>query len=721
MSYALFVCATVAIGVLAGGLLYYFTAKGRGRWYVLATVWLGWFLAFSVLYLMPTDVESTFVQQCMDENSVAVQRAKAENRTEVVLDDCHPSAYHVPADELKVIWGIVYWSIFALCWFLAPIIQEYCNSGAFRYVVRGSRARGRVDAARSRTAVTDVSSCAAPLPCSFKGKMMYAMQANLVFYGVITLAFCVFLAYIAIVHHLTGRAVFGFAIAASNCWGLFCLIVVMSYGLVEVPRQLWSWGDNARALRHVHFRAVGMQSQRDEAQWLMDDVLSELTDANRTISERDMLYTLLQKLNNAAPESFRERLSRRRDLGKPSASDAIVSEKALAKLRGKLKRATFLTLANEERWERLVREATELEDVITATETGGRTIEWTFPPRKTWYRNIVFPIEYEWYTRIGPIFWRVLAVLAIIASLIIIWCEATIFSTDPDLSLISQMIHVRHESRLLLQTLVFFFVLYMVLCSYSSLFKIRVFSYYEMTRGHSDHNSLLFNTAFTLRLVAPLCYNFLFMIHETESTAFAKVMGSINAVPFFGKIYNAYFPIVIVVLTLFTFFNFGSRIMALFGVKRFAMEQTTDDGSTTAEGRELVGKARDRMLRDLQRRGGTSAGDAYKARRAQRGPLISSETSTSTSEVVLNLAGPSSTQGSREEALSRMLLEGESPPHRGPGGASSGAAAGSRRASDDGFEDMRFGSPPATPARSTTRPSPSRSGSNRVDFFGDDL
>jgi hypothetical protein len=50
-------------------------------------------------------------------------------------------------------------------------------------------------------------------------------------------------------------------------------------------------------------------------------------------------------------------------------------------------------------------------------------------------------IEWYWYVRIAPISLRILAVLAAMMSLIVVWCEVTFFSDTPILSIINLLIH----------------------------------------------------------------------------------------------------------------------------------------------------------------------------------------------------------------------------------------------------------------------------------------
>ncbi|VDO10776.1 unnamed protein product [Rodentolepis nana] len=49
-------------------------------------------------------------------------------------------------------------------------------------------------------------------------------------------------------------------------------------------------------------------------------------------------------------------------------------------------------------------------------------------------------------------------------------------------------------------------------------------------------------------------------------TAFTKFMGHLDVVPSIANGFNAYFPMVVVVLCLVTFFSLGSRLLAWFGM-----------------------------------------------------------------------------------------------------------------------------------------------------------
>ena len=99
-----------------------------------------------------------------------------------------------------------------------------------------------------------------------------SLRENLIFYAVAAVAAAAFLIYIAIKRGFSAGDLVGFGIAASNTWGLFLLIILLGYGLVELPRSLWHASSHAMQLRHSQFRAAVLQSKRDDARENLRDL-----------------------------------------------------------------------------------------------------------------------------------------------------------------------------------------------------------------------------------------------------------------------------------------------------------------------------------------------------------------------------------------------------------------------------------------------------------------
>lgn len=63
------------------------------------------------------------------------------------------------------------------------------------------------------------------------------------------------------------------ASSASNTWGLFLLVLLLGYALVEVPRGLWNNSNLSYVLNHAYFKAAKLSSDKCEAEETVDDVL----------------------------------------------------------------------------------------------------------------------------------------------------------------------------------------------------------------------------------------------------------------------------------------------------------------------------------------------------------------------------------------------------------------------------------------------------------------
>lgn len=63
------------------------------------------------------------------------------------------------------------------------------------------------------------------------------------------------------------------ASSASNTWGLFLLVLLLGYALVEVPRSLWNSSKSGYVLNYSYFKAAKLSSEKCEAEETVDDIL----------------------------------------------------------------------------------------------------------------------------------------------------------------------------------------------------------------------------------------------------------------------------------------------------------------------------------------------------------------------------------------------------------------------------------------------------------------
>lgn len=62
-------------------------------------------------------------------------------------------------------------------------------------------------------------------------------------------------------------------VTASNTWGLFLLVLLLGYGLVEVPRLVWNNAKHQYMLSRTYFKIAKQSTEKTEAEENLEDVL----------------------------------------------------------------------------------------------------------------------------------------------------------------------------------------------------------------------------------------------------------------------------------------------------------------------------------------------------------------------------------------------------------------------------------------------------------------
>lgn len=72
--------------------------------------------------------------------------------------------------------------------------------------------------------------------------------------------------YVAVKDHLDQDGLKRVLIITSNTWGLLALVLLLGYGIVDIPRHLWASSDIKRKLRHLQFKAAKLSTEIAEAE-----------------------------------------------------------------------------------------------------------------------------------------------------------------------------------------------------------------------------------------------------------------------------------------------------------------------------------------------------------------------------------------------------------------------------------------------------------------------
>lgn len=214
--FALDICLCL---VISAYLLFSYGDWMRQRVAVTLAVLIAWYFSFLIIFILPLDVSQTVYKQCVNQNhnltpsSVVTVTAEdihkvKSNATETGSTPSPPSGvcnppYSLLGDNvLPNLWRVVYWSSQLLTWFILPLMQSFSQAGEF----------------------------------TFKGKLKSALWDNAIYYSSYLFIALILVIYIAVqtTFKLDWKTTKTIAAAASNTWGLFVLVLMLGYGLIEV-------------------------------------------------------------------------------------------------------------------------------------------------------------------------------------------------------------------------------------------------------------------------------------------------------------------------------------------------------------------------------------------------------------------------------------------------------------------------------------------------------
>uniref|UniRef100_A0A8D0D6F7 LMBR1 domain containing 2b n=3 Tax=Teleostei TaxID=32443 RepID=A0A8D0D6F7_SANLU len=575
---------------------------------------LAWYLCFLIVFILPLDVSTTIYKQCKidHEEHASVPTSLPSNHTAAntsvtptksVPKPCYKPWSYIPDGIMPVFWRVVYWTSQCLTWLLLPFMQSYARSGGF----------------------------------SITGKIKTALIENAIYYGTYLLIFGSLLIYVA-VHpqwHLSWYELQTIGITAANTWGLFLLVLLLGYGLVEIPRSYWNASRHGHLLIKTYFKASKLMTEKADAEENLEDVMEEVRKVSESIKYnhplRKYIDTILRKVigetltaalsdmihrsdvmrevmicrvPSQCPVDYQEKMGRNMDDYEDfdDKQNTYPSEKSLVKLHKQVIYAVQRHNRTRVQWQILLQQAIHLEDVAKNETSSAHQFVHSFPSSEPagWFSRYVYTPTAEWYWEcfLKCWFYRLLSVVLTLFSVAVVWSECTFFSTRPVLSLFAVFIQLaeRDYNYLYIEMACFVTIFFLCTCVYSTVFRIRVFNYYYLASHHqTDAYSLQFSGMLFCRLTPPLCLNFLGLIHmdsaishqQKEQTAYTSIMGSMRVLSFIANGFYIYYPMLIVILCIATYFSLGTRCLNLLGFQQFVgdSEMTSD---LIDEGKELI-------------------------------------------------------------------------------------------------------------------------------------
>ncbi|XP_047527375.1 LMBR1 domain-containing protein 2 homolog isoform X1 [Vanessa atalanta] len=567
MAYTLFVIEIISAFILAATLLYRYGDCYRNHILVTVSVLTAWYFSFVIMFILPLDVSSTFYRQCLD-NSTHITTATPEiaipSTAAPPEKHCQEPWSFVPDSVFPNLWRVVYWTSQCLTWLIMPMMQSYSKAGDF----------------------------------TVKGKLKSALVDNAIYYGSYLFICGILLIYIALKPgvYLDGPKIKAIASSASNTWGLFLLILLLGYSLVEVPRNLWNNSKKNYTLTYTYFKIAKLSTDKCEAEETVEEILESLNSITAAVGPGHPLHRHVETIVQKLPIQLRDKLNSRAPPERPSPP----SLKSLVNLHKKTIKSLHVLQRTETQWGLMLERIFHLEDVSSNCRSPDQRFQHTFHTPRPRIQRLLYPPILEWYWEcfFRQYFLKAMAVVTCIMSVAVVWSEVTFFSKKPVLSIFANIVitankHYNYTAIVTISTLI---IGYMFYCAYSTVLKIRLLNLYYLAPHHQTNEySLIFSGMMVCRLTPAMCLNFLSLVHmdshvikeRVMETYYTQIMGHMDVLGIIAEGFNIYFPMLVVLLCLATYLSLGSRLLSLCGFQQFVGddELTTD---LVDEGREIV-------------------------------------------------------------------------------------------------------------------------------------
>lgn len=581
---SLAVSGAVALSVY---LLHKFADRKHCPWYVLLLVLISWSLGLVFFLAVPFDVSTTFYRRCV---ATAGEHAEA----------CLLPPWGL-VSNLVPFWSFVYWTSMLLGYFMSDFLKDVIASGAF----------------------------------TVSGRIRTSLRNGALFYVPFALLGLAFIVYQLSRGSVTLSGLRAYCKAAANAFSLCLVVLMLGYGLVELPRYLWNKGDVEGQLRYLHFRASEYHDALATASARLGEAFAQLEASTEQVGRDECVgdAALLRRLcaRVAAHAEAEERAAVLKDTAEAAerlraAPPPAPRVSEIESLNCRMKEGLTAFRRARANYARTLRRAvkqTELSELLRQLDdaswdeqrSSSRSNAGIAQLQQRSVGTRLRRLCEQRYVRVTvePQLWRALGIGCALLSLLVVVCETTIIFRDiVNLSIISWLLFLDRSGGAFFLACFSVPLLYMCCCVYFAFFRVKLFGFYALHSGqNSDYGSLLFNGTYMCRLAPALVYNYLNLLHEPHradesgvSSDYLLGVGAMDVVPFFGTdYYNDLAPIAIILLCGCTYLNLFSHCGALCGSKTFQFDDSSDS-EMLEHGAAIVQQELSRQRRGRQDEGG---------------------------------------------------------------------------------------------------------------------
>ncbi|KAL0248819.1 hypothetical protein GEMRC1_004053 [Eukaryota sp. GEM-RC1] len=497
----------------------------------------------SIVVLIPFDLELSNYNDCINEHPTHPEK-------------CVTPSLNIPLSALSLTWKLIYWITFFLVWVFMPFVTNFSRAAEFKL---------------SERIVTAIKT----------SLRFYLILGSLSLSGIIYLFISVGISFNGIV---------SLCMSLANLWGLILLVLLCGHGLVNFPRSLWRKSNYEREVKFAEFSASAVYSDLEQSKNKLSETLSKVTKVATQVPPRNPLYHYLSKVISKCPLSAYQNSTSLLNIGKGNGlGGADISYELVCSLHKEVIMRTSSLRIHEARWMNLVKKYSTLKTLLSVKRQRQEV------GRKPLVSGNQGAVKRSIWIEIRPWFFKFLSIVLSLFSGLLLFSEISLVSdyiTSP-ISLFMEAV----DSAIIHSVLIMMPVGYMLMCGFYSLANVRKGKDYAVLKKLTAPWSGIFLSGFMLRIVFPLCYNFLNIL-KVDNTAFIAMFGPMRDLPLLGVTLNTWLPVAIVGTCFLVFFECFSSVLRVFGVNTFNHDEVNEDPNLLVEGRALLMRAKDLLARE---------------------------------------------------------------------------------------------------------------------------
>ncbi len=185
-------------------------------------------------------------------------------------------------------------------------------------------------------------------------------------------------------------------IAASTTWGLFLLVLMLGYGLVQVPLNVYNHSRTSYVLSHVQFKLSQLYNEKIDIEERLESLVDEISKLCLQIKYNDPLRPCLEQIVKIIPEQYSNRVKLTMDDYEDYRTTTnnnlidLPTEKQLIKLHRLLKKSKHIHHRIQASWIQMINEAFYLEDILNNEKNTNHFFIKQSPLPRLWLRQKLF-------------------------------------------------------------------------------------------------------------------------------------------------------------------------------------------------------------------------------------------------------------------------------------------------------------------------------------------